>query len=258
MNRKRVPIKIFEDDLQASVAVAKRIAKVIREKKATGKPAVLGLATGNTPVKMYRELIRMYQEEKLDFSDVITFNLDEYWPISKSSLQSYHIFMHEIFFKHINIDTKNIHIPSGEWHEEEIDTRCREYEELIAENGGIDVQILGIGRSGHIGFNEPGSEQNSRTRMLYLDKKTRLDAASGFFGEENVPKMAITMGVGTIMEAHEICLMAFGEKKASIIRRAAEDDISSTVSASFLREHSNTTFYLDKSASEELTPLCPP
>ncbi len=258
MNRKRVPIKIFENDLPASIDVAKRIAKVMLEKKATGKPAVLGLATGNTPVKMYRELIRMHQEEKLDFSDVITFNLDEYWPIRPSSLQSYHIFMHETFFKHINIDTKNIHIPSGEWREEEIDTRCREYEELIIENGGIDVQILGIGRSGHIGFNEPGSERDSRTRMLYLDKKTRLDAASGFSGEKNVPKMAITMGVGTIMEAHEICLMAFGEKKASIIRRAAEDDISSTVSASFLREHSNTTFYLDKSASEELTPLCPP
>ena len=258
MNRERVPIKIFEDDLQASVAVAKRIAKVISEKKATGEPAVLGLATGNTPVKMYRELIRMHQEEKLDFSGVITFNLDEYWPISPSAFQSYHIFMHETFFKHINIDTKNIHIPSGEWREEDIATRCREYEELIIENGGIDIQILGIGRSGHIGFNEPGSERNSRTRRVYLDKKTRLDAASDFFGEENVPKMAITMGVGTIMEAHEICLMAFGEKKASIIRLAAEGEISSTVSASFLQEHSNTTFYLDTSASEELTRIATP
>lgn len=258
MNRERVPIKIFEDDLQVSIDVAKRIAKVIREKKAAGKPAVLGLATGNTPVKMYRELIRMHHEEKLDFSGVITFNLDEYWPISPTAFQSYHTWMQENFFKHVNIDPGNIHIPSGEWSEKDIDRRCRKYEELIAENGGIDIQILGIGRSGHIGFNEPGSERNSRTRRIYLDKKTRLDAASDFFGEENVPKIAITMGVGTIMEAHEICLMAFGEKKASIIHRAAEDDISSTVPASFLQKHSNTTFYLDKSASEELTRIATP
>lgn len=253
MHIERVPIKIFENDLDASITVAKRIAEVIRTKTADGAAPVLGLATGNTPVKVYRELIRMHKEEALDFSKVITFNLDEYWPITPSAVQSYHTWMHENFFKHINIDYNNIFIPSGEWPEEEIESRCGEYEEMISKHGGIDIQILGIGRSGHIGFNEPGSERNSRTRCVYLDKKTRMDASSDFFGEEYVPLMAITMGVGTIMEAREICLMAFGEKKASIIRSAAEEEISPTIAASSLQDHPSAAFYLDTSASGALT-----
>jgi len=254
----KVPVIIFEDNDQASLAVAKHISEVIRSKASEGKPAVLGLATGHTPVNVYRELIRMYNEENLDFSGVITFNLDEYWPISPSALQSYHFWMHDNFFNHVNIRPENIHILSGEWSEKEIETRCREYEKMISDRGGIDVQLLGIGRSGHIGFNEPGSECESRTRLVHLDKKTRMDAASDFFGIDNVPEMAITMGVSTIMEAREICLMAFGEKKASIIHRAVEENVSSNVTASFLQKHPNTTFYLDKEAAAELTSVATP
>jgi len=254
----RVPIQIFDDDREAAVAVARRIAEVIQGKNTSGKPAILGLATGTTPIDVYRELIRMHREESLDFSNVITFNLDEYWPSSPSDTQSYHRWMMENLFNHINIPPKNIHIPSGEWAESEIDSRCREYEDLIRERGGIDIQILGIGRTGHIGFNEPGSEQTSRTRRVYLDNKTRMDASSDFFGEENVPEMAITMGVSTIMDAREICLLAFGEKKASIIHRTVEGEISSNVAASYLQKHPNTTFYLDRAASAELTRIKTP
>jgi glucosamine-6-phosphate deaminase len=249
----QIPTRIFERDKDAAAAVAQRISEIIREKNSQGKKAVLGLATGHTPINVYRELIRLHNEEGLDFSNVITFNLDEYWPIDHSALQSYHTWMHEHFFKYINIAPENIHIPSGEWPESEIEKRCNEYEEKIDAAGGIDFQILGIGRSGHIGFNEPGSRRVSRTRRITLDKKTRLDAASDFFGEENVPEMAITMGVGTILKAREICLMAFGEKKAEIIYRAVEEPVSPSVSASFLQEHANTTFYLDTAASVKLT-----
>ncbi len=254
----QIPTLIFEFDKDAAVAVAERIAEIIREKNTLGAPAVLGLATGHTPINVYRELIRLHKEKGLDFSQVITFNLDEYWPIDHSAMQSYHTWMHEHFFKHVNIPAENIHIPSGEWPENEIKARCREYEEQIISAGGIDFQILGIGRSGHIGFNEPGSRRDSRTRRVILDIKTRMDAASDFFGEENVPEMAITMGVGTILEAREICLMAFGEKKAEIIRRAVEDPVSPSVAASFLQEHPHTTIYLDRAASQKLTRMATP
>ena len=254
----QIPTQIFELDKDAAVAVAKRIAEIIREMNTQGKQAVLGLATGHTPINVYRELIRLHKEEGLDFSNVITFNLDEYWPIDHSALQSYHTWMQEHLFKHVNIPPENINIPSGDWAEDEIDDRCREYEEKIAAVGGIDYQILGIGRSGHIGFNEPGSRRDSRTRRVSLDMKTLIDAASDFFGEENVPEMAITMGVGTILEAREICLMAFGEKKAEIIRRAIEGPVSASVSASFLQEHAKTTIYLDTAAAVKLSRIAIP
>ena len=258
MARERIPVRIYRDDKQASCAVARRIAELTRAKAAQGAPVVLGLATGHTPVNVYAELIRMHREDGLDLSNVVSFNLDEYWPIQPDAIQSYHTWMHENFFDHVNIPAANIHIPSGVVGEQDVDAHCRQYEQQIAEAGGIDLQILGVGRSGHIGFNEPGSRRDSLTRRIHLDKITRKDAAGDFFGEEYVPEMAVTMGVGTILAAREICLLAFGEHKAPIIRRAVEGDISRSVAASFLQDHSNATFYIDDSAAADLTRIATP
>jgi len=242
MSVERVPVRIYEDSEKASAAVAARIAELIRRRSAEGKAAVLGLATGHTPVNVYRELARLHKDEGLDLSGVVTFNLDEYWPIRHDAIQSYHSWMHEHFFKFVNIRPENIHIPSGEAAEKDAEAFCADYEQAIAAAGGLDFQILGVGRSGHIGFNEPGSERDSRTRRISLDKVTRRDAASDFFGEENVPEMAVTMGVGTIFDAREVALLAFGEHKAPICRRAVEEDVSIHVAASFLQQHPNATF----------------
>ncbi len=254
----RAPVKIFEDSEQACKVVARRIASLVRERSAHGNKAVLGLATGYTPIGIYTELVRMHQQEDLDFSNVVTFNLDEYWPIEPTSIQSYHYWMNVNFFNHMNSHRKNIHIPSGRVAEGEIERHCREYEQCIRDVGGIDMQILGIGRSGHIGFNEPGSSHLSRTRQIQLDKITRMDAASDFFGEENVPRLAITMGIGTVMEAREIVLLAFGEHKAGIIRQAVEGEVSTEVAASLLQEHRKAMFYLDEAAAAELTRMSTP
>ena len=258
MNLERIPVKIFADDTAAAVAVARRIGRLIRDRAAAGRPAVLGLATGNTPVKVYAELARMHREGGLDFSNVVTFNLDEYWPIDPSAVQSYRTWMHENFFQFVNVRPSNVHIPAADVAEANLETHCRAYEAAIADAGGIDLQILGIGRSGHIGFNEPDSRRDSRTRRVTLDRITRRDAASDFFGEENVPPTAITMGVGTILDAREVCLLAFGEHKAPIIRRAVEGEVSGAVAASFLQEHPAATAYLDAAAADALTRLATP
>ena len=258
MPYEKIPVKIFDSSAEASAAVAARIAEIIRKKNSEGKKAVLGLATGRTPVIVYEELIRMHREEGLSFENVITFNLDEYWPLNPDAAQSYRRWMNEKLFDNIDIPRDNINIPSGEWSEDEIWERCKEYEKKIKDCGGIDIQILGIGRSGHIGFNEPGSERSSRTRRVHLDRLTRKDAASDFFGEENVPGMAITMGVGTIMEAREICLLAFGEHKAGIVKKAVEGDMNQNVSASFLQEHPDAAFFLDNQAAAELSRIATP
>ena len=256
--RERVAVQIFRASGQAAVAVARRIAELIRSRAAEGKPCVLGLATGHTPINVYRELIRLHRQDGLDLSHVVTFNLDEYWPIEPTAIQSYYLWMHENFFKHVNIRPENIHTPSGAIGEADIDAYCRDYEDAIAEAGGIDFQILGVGRSGHIGFNEPGSSRDSLTRRILLDKITRLDAASDFFGEENVPEMAITMGVGTILAAREVALMAFGEHKAPIVRRAVEEPVSLEVTASFLQDHRRACVYLDEAAAASLTRIATP
>jgi glucosamine-6-phosphate deaminase len=253
----RIPVRVYRDSRRASRAVARRIAEVVRERKAQGRPAVLGLATGHTPVEVYRELIRLHRRG-LDLSHVVTFNLDEYWPFDPAAAQSYHSWMHENLFRHVNIRAENIHIPGGDVAEADIAAHCREYEQAIARAGGIDYQILGVGRSGHIGFNEPGSARDSRTRAVPLDRITRRDAASDFFGEENVPRRAVTMGVGTILEAREIGLLAFGEHKASIIRRAVEGEISPQVAASYLQTHPSAKLHLDLSAGAALTRLATP
>jgi len=251
--RERAPVLIFDAPGAMSRQVARRIANLVEERQAVNQNIVLGLPTGSTPIGVYQELIRMHEEEGLDFSNVVTFNLDEYYPMDPESLQSYHRFMEENFFNHVNIPEENIHIPRGDIPREEVERHCIEYEHAIEKAGGIDLMLLGIGRSGHVGFNEPGSGKDTRTRMIVLDEITRKDAASDFFGEENVPQEAITMGVGTILDADEIILMATGEHKAPIVREAVEEPPTREVTASYLQEHGNATFYVDRAAGGELT-----
>ncbi len=237
----------------ASRAVAAEIAALIRQRKEAGRTAVLGLATGSTPQGVYEELVRLHREEGLSFSNVITFNLDEYWPMDAENLQSYRRFMREHLFDQIDIDPANAHVPDGTLARENVAAFCERYERMIVDAGGIDIQVLGVGRTGHIGFNEPGSPRDSRTRLITLDRVTRMDAASDFFGEWNVPRQAITMGVGTILDARRVILLAFGEHKAGIIRKAVEGEITQTIAASFLQQHPNARIVLDPAAAAELT-----
>jgi len=249
----RIPVRILEDHEAIASEVAGRIAALIRARAEQGRAAVLGLATGSTPVGIYRELIRMHREEGLDFSNVVTFNLDEYVPMEPDSVHSYHRFMRENLFDHVNVPGESIHVPRGDLPREDIDDHCRAYEEAIRLAGGIDFQLLGIGRSGHVGFNEPGSGRGSRTRLIYLDTVTRADAASDFFGEENVPPEAVTMGVATILAAREIVLIATGEHKAQVVRRAVEGEVHADVAATYLQEHPHASVVLDPAAAAELT-----
>jgi len=255
MPHTRVPTVVFPNSVAASKHVAREIDKLVRARNAAGRHTVLGLATGSTPVGLYRELIRLHKDEALDLSQVITFNLDEYYPLPKEDPHSYFRWMHETFFKHVNVKWENIHIPDGTMRQEECEAFCSEYEKKIKAAGGIDIQILGIGRTGHIGFNEPGSPKNSRTRTITLDSITRRDAAAGFFGEENVPSQAITMGVASILDARQIFLMAFGEHKAYITYKAIELSPTEAITASFLQDHANATFVLDKAAAAEMTAI---
>jgi len=248
----KIPTEIFETSLDASKHVANEIAKLIRERAAQGKQVVLGLATGSTPTKLYDELVRLHKQEGLSFKNVITFNLDEYFPMEPHRLQSYHKFMNEHLFDSVDILKENVHIPDGSLPKEKVEAYCENYEKKIQEVGGLDIQILGIGKTGHIGFNEPGSTKVSKTRLVYLDKVTIIDAASDFFGHEYVPKMAITMGIGTIMSARKIYILAFSEGKAGIVKKAIEGPVTSDVAASYLQTHPNTSFILDKSAAEKL------
>ncbi len=250
--RERVPVVIAEYE-EISWQLARRIAAIIAERRDAGSHAVLGLATGSTPIGVYRELIRLHREEGLDFSDVVTFNLDEYYPMRPDSIHSYNRYMWENLFDHINMRPANVHIPRGDITREELAAETKGYEAAIRAEGGIDLQILGIGKTGHIGFNEPGSGIDSRTRPIALDTITRRDAAADFFGEDNVPTEAITMGVATIMEAREIALIATGEHKAAIIRRAVEGHPDPDVAATYLQHHQNATFYVDPAAAAELT-----
>jgi len=249
----RAPVLVYGSSAEASRAVAHEIADLVRAKAARGERAVLGLATGSTPQAVYEELVRLHREEGLSFANVVSFNLDEYWPMPPESLQSYRRFMNEYLFDHVDIDPSNIHVPDGRVSQDRLAAYGSEYEEAIRAAGGIDYQILGIGRTGHIGFNEPGSGRESRTRLITLDRVTRMDAASDFFGEWNVPRQAITMGVGTILDARRIVLMAFGEHKAPVIRRAVEGEVTNTVAASFLQGHAGAKFVLDGAAAAELT-----
>jgi len=243
---------VYENAEIASIQVAHDIAGLIREKNSKGEKFVLGLATGSSPIGVYREWVRMHKEEGFSFKDVITFNLDEYYPLERDNVQSYWYFMHEHLFNHVDIPAENIHIPDGMVAEDKVYEFCQQYEMAIKQAGGIDIQVLGIGRTGHIGFNEPGSGINSPTRMVTLDSLTIADAAGDFHSEDNVPRKAITMGVGTIMQARRTVLMAWGEKKAGIIQKAVEGPIVDSVPATYLQRHPNTTIVLDKEAAADL------
>lgn len=254
----RIPVTVFPDHEAIARDVAGRIADLVRERAGEGRHAVLGLATGSTPLGIYRELIRLHREEDLSLSNVVTFNLDEYLGIDPGSVHSYHRYMRENLFDHVDIPEDQIHLPRGDLPPDRMSAHCAAYEAAIEEAGGIDLQILGIGRSGHVGFNEPGSGRESRTRVVYLDTVTRADAASDFFGEENVPLQAVTMGVASIMAAREVVLIATGEHKASIIRRAVEGEISSEVAATHLQKHRSARVYLDPPAAADLTRVATP
>jgi glucosamine-6-phosphate deaminase len=222
----KLPVTIFDDAKSGAVHVAQQIAATIRYKESRGEKAVLGLATGSSPIGVYKELVRLHKDENLSFRNVVTFNLDEYYPMQPDALQSYVYFMHEHLFRHVDIRPENIHIPDGTLPIEKVKEFCDAYERKIDHLGGIDVQILGIGRTGHIGFNEPGSGLNSLTRLVKLDPLTIADATKDFIKEEYVPLRAITMGVGTIMKARKIFLMAWGEAKAKILQKTVEGKVS--------------------------------
>ncbi len=249
----RIQTHLYDSHEDASSRIAGQIAELIRARAAEGRHAVLGLATGDTPIGLYQQLIRMHRQEGLDFSNVITFNLDEYWPIDPKAPQSYHAFMQRKLFDHINIPADQTNVPDGCVPRDDVDDFCRRYEARIQEAGGIGLQILGIGRTGHIGFNEPGSTPDSITHLVRLDRMTRNDAARDFFGEQNVPQYAITMGIGTILAAKEICLLAFGEHKADILAQAVEGEVTAQIAASFLQQHPNAGIHIDRAAARSLT-----
>ena len=231
---------------EMAVAAAREVANVLNAKP----NAVLGMATGSTPLGLYQELVRLHKKGELDFSHVTTFNLDEYVGLPITHPQSYHYFMHEHLFRHINIPAQNIHIPSGTT--TNYRSFCNWYEARIKESGGIDLQILGIGTDGHIGFNEPGSSLSSRTRLKTLARQTIDDNARFFKHREEVPIYAITMGVGTVLEAGEIVLLANGKKKAEAIAAAVEGPVTSMITASALQHHPSTRVYLDEEAASHL------
>ena len=248
----KMHVEVFRDSGQASIAVAHEIADLMREKAGLGKPCVLGLATGSSPIRVYAELVRLHREEGLDFSHVVTFNLDEYFQLARGSRHSYWYFMHQHLFNHVNIKPKNIHIPRGDIPLEDVYDHCMEYERMIQEAGGLDFQLLGIGRTGHVGFNEPGSHRRSLTRLITLDHLTRVDAAADFQGISNVPTRAITMGIQTINQARRIVLLAWGHKKAEIIQKTIEGEKTAEIPATYLQNHPNVTVLLDEESSADL------
>jgi len=249
----KISVKVFSSPVNGSDYVAQQIANIIRSKQKLKQNCVLGLATGSTPKSLYAELVRLHREEKLSFKNVITFNLDEYYPIANNALQSYNRCMRTQLFDHIDIDPKNIHIPNGAINKEKIKEHCGQYEKMIEDAGGIDLQILGIGNNGHIGFNEPGSGIYSKTRLITLDNSTRIANAYEFANISQVPRLAITMGISSILKSKKIILMAWGSAKAPVIKKAVEDDDSEHVPASLLQNHDDVTFVVDATAAAELT-----
>ena len=249
---------VYENSTDASKAVAKEIADLIRVKQSQKQPCILGLATGSSPKGLYAELVRLHKEEGLSFKNVISFNLDEYYPMEPDSVNSYVRFMKEQLFNHIDILPENYHVPDGLLSKEDIANYCDAYEAKIEALGGIDLQVLGIGGNGHIGFNESGSLQNSKTRLVALDHITRVAASGDFSGLENTPRTAITLGVKKIMEAKRVILLAWGERKSNIIKASTEGEVTSRVPASYLQEHNNATFILDQAAASKLTRINTP
>ncbi|MFN3299886.1 MAG: glucosamine-6-phosphate deaminase [Sediminibacterium sp.] len=253
----KIEVKIYPTAVEGSVYAAQQIASLIKQKASKGEMVVLGMATGSTPIKMYAELVRMHREEGLSFKNVITFNLDEYYPIDKDAYQSYWSFMHRNLFNHIDIDPKNIHLPNGNAPKAEMKNYCASYEQAIEAAGGIDLQILGIGQNGHIGFNEPGSSILSKTRLVNLENSTRLANSYEFETITKVPRLAVTMGISSILKAKKIILLAWGNK-ASIVAKSVEGNVTESIPASILQQHNDCTFIIDQAASTELTRIKSP
>jgi len=249
----KIPCHIFNNTHEGSAFVAKEVATLIRDKQKKGEKCVLGLATGSTPKSLYAELAKMHREEGLSFKNVVTFNLDEYYPIDNDALQSYNRFMKTQLFDKVDIDPANCHIPNGELPKEKIKDHCAEYERAIESVGGIDLQILGIGNNGHIGFNEPGSSIFSRTRLVALENSTRIANAYEFANISEVPRFAVTMGISTILKAKRIILMAWGPMKAPVVHKSVESNITESIPASLLQNHPNCQFMLDEASAAELT-----
>ena len=248
----KIPVKICPTPKDGAYWAAQEIAALIRQKQALGLPCVLGLATGSTPIGLYAELVKLHKQEGLSFKNVITFNLDEYYTIEREAFQSYWSFMHRHLFNHVDILQENINIPNGELPKENSKQYCKQYEEAIEKAGGIDLQILGIGNNGHIGFNEPGSSIFSTTRLVTLENSTRIANARDFQSISQVPRMAITMGISTILKAKKILLMAWGNK-AAIVAQSVEGAVTEQIPASILQQHDDCTFVIDELAATDLT-----
>lgn len=250
MNKTATPTtQVFPDSAAASQALAMEVVALIKSREAQGLPTVLGLATGGTPIQFYEALRKLHSAGEISFRTVTTFNLDEYLGLDRADPHSYWQFMHEQLFDHVDILPDNIHVPDGTIADSELEAYCRSYESSIVEAGGIDLQILGIGTNGHIGFNEPGAARDSRTRVVDLCEKTRNDNAVHFTEEQQVPTRAISMGCATILDAKRIALMAWGERKAATVQSALHGPITPELPASFLQEHPDTTYYLDKGSA---------
>jgi len=254
----RIHTVIFDNKENAELLIAKEIIQLIQKNNKKNKKTVLGLATGSSPKGVYKNLIEIHKKEKVSFKKVVTFNLDEYYGISKDHKESYNQFMDENLFNHTDIDRNNIHIPDGDLNKKVIDNFCKDYEKKIKSYGGIDIQILGIGANGHIGFNEPGSNLNSITRLVKLDYQTRHDARLNFNGIKNVPSSAITMGIKTILTSKRIILMAWGKSKSNAIKKTVEVRQNVNVPASLIQSHNNATIVLDMDSSSLLTRISQP
>ncbi|MDR1129635.1 MAG: glucosamine-6-phosphate deaminase [Prevotellaceae bacterium] len=254
----KLQVDVFTDSESASKIVAKRIAETVLRKQSEGKPCVLGLIAGSTAVSVYEELVSIHRKKGLSFKNVFVFNIDEYYPLSPQEIQSHYLYLHEYLFSSIDIPNENINLLRGDITKDKIASFCKSYEDRIREMGGIDLQLLSLDGRGQIGANEPGSDKYSETRLISLDYATRMGAASNFYGEENVPRYCLTMGLGTIMNAREIILMAWGEGKAKIIRKVIEEDVTEMVPASYLQEHKAVSLILDDASASELTRIKTP
>ena len=237
--------RVFETPESACVQVAAEMALLIRERAILNRTVVFGLTTGKSTLPLYQELVYLHREERLSFRNVITFNLDEYLGLEATHPSSSRSFMQREFFDHVNIPLQNIHFLSGMTSDLDVPASCSAYEHQIAAAGGIDYQILGVGRNGHIGFNEPGTPMSARTRMVELHRSTRSSMARKFGGIENVPTYALTMGCGTILEARRIALLAWGARKKRVVKRAMNEPVSSKTCASYLQTHPSARVYLD-------------
>ena len=249
----KVYTNIFTSESSGSMYVAREIENCIREKQKFGELCILGITTGKSPVGVFRALVEIHKKENLSFRNVVVFSLDEFFPISPKEQQSRNWLIHESLLNHVDILPENIHIPDGTLPQDKVAAFCRDYEAKIEEYGGLDLLFLGTGVQGQLGFNEPGSYTNTRTRLVALGNESRQAVSSIFYGIDNVPRKAITMGLGTILKAKRIILMAWGEEKATVIKDIVEGEENSATPATCLQKHPNIEVVVDEGASQELT-----